>query len=114
MSTLATMAPEFVLLMLQMRWSRGAKFVRQSSGLFVAFFGKLETVLVGLHVLSSPKERPDSGEVALAAELEARYGQDDELDARVITPMYCSADRRFRGWEDAVLDFARIICHALG
>ena len=31
-------------------------------------------------------------------------GQEGELDARVLAPMYSSADRRFRKWEDVVWD----------
>ena len=31
-------------------------------------------------------------------------GQEGELDARVLAPLHSSADRRFRQWEDVVLD----------
>ena len=30
--------------------------------------------------------------------------QEDEVDARVLAPLYSSADRRLRLWEDVVLD----------
>ena len=40
----------------------------------------------------------------MAEEHDDHDGQKGELDARVLVPLYCSADRRFRKWEDVVLD----------
>ena len=80
------MAPKSVLPMLQkMRLSF------ESTGRM-----EWETGEGAVLVLNSPKERPDVGELVLTAEPEARDGQDDELDVRVLTPKYSSADRRFR------------------
>ena len=45
-----------------------------------------------------------AGDPKLTKEHGDHDGQEGELDARVLAPLYSSAGRRFRKWEDVVLD----------
>ena len=60
--------------------------------------------VIGLVLLQTVCCTPSAEDPELTEEQSDQDGQDGELDARVLPPLYSSADHHFRNWEDVVWD----------